>query len=275
MIKRKGNNKMRSKIITIMLLAAFCTASIVSCGTVENVSETSSVIGSGESSAADDSLQPVTEESAESTTDTTTSTEPASTETTTTVTEAATEKEVSAENGYVADPGETPAANTPAETPAETPEPQTEAPTEAPAVAPAGSFNHDDMTFLYGNAQATVLVDASGLIAALGTPSNVEEAPSCLSNGCDVKNYYYSGITVYTYIDGGREIIYEIELTSPSFTTAKGLAPGMTVADAEALYGTNYTSGGGVISYYDSGNTYMYLIVSGDTITSIGYAAEV
>ena len=131
------------------------------------------------------------------------------------------------------------------------------------------------MTFICGGSHATVLVDASGLISALGTASSVEEAPSCLSNGNDIKIYYYSGLTVYTYIEGDKEIIYEIEITSPSYTTTKGLAVGMTVADAEALYGTNYSNSGGVICYYDSSNTYLYLIVSGDQIISIGYAAEV
>lgn len=265
---------MKSKIITLLLLAAFCTVSAASCGTVENVSDSSAIVKADESSAADDSLENVTSET--QTSAVTTTATAVTTSTTTAASEPATEKVVSANNGYVADPGTAPEpVDAPAEEPVYTPEPQTEPPADPPTEAPAGSFSHDDMIFVYGGAQATVLVDAAGLVSALGTPSSVEQAPSCLSNGCDVKNYYYSGLTVYTYIDGDREVIYEIEMTSPSYTTTKGLAPGMSVADAEALYGTNYTSGGGVISYYDSDSTYMYLIVSGDTITSIGYAAEV
>lgn len=268
----KGIFQMKSKIITVLALAALCASAITSCGTVENIAESSAPELALESSALDDSLEELTEPtepSTETTSEKETSTTEASTETSSKNDNSSSESSAAYEPD--AAPQDTP-EETPAEAPVETPN---ETPAETPNETPAGSFTHDDMTFVYGGSQATVLVDASGLISALGAPSNVEEAPSCLSNGCDVKNYYYSGLTVYTYIDGDREIIYEIEMTSPSYTTTKGLATGMTVADAEALYGTNYISGGGVISYYDSGNTYMYLIVSGDTITSIGYAAEV
>lgn len=268
---------MKSKILTAIILAALCTASVTSCGTVENIADQSAL--NLESSIADDSLEEITEEITTLTETTTEATTADNTE------EGTGEWQTVPDGGYVAQPDgdiatQTPATEAPTAAPTVAPteaptNAPTETPTEAPTEAPAGSFAHDDMFFIYGSAQATVLVDASGLVSSLGAPSSVEEADGCLSNGNSVKNYYYSGLTVYTYIDGDREVIYEIELSDSSVSTSKGLKTGMTLADAESLYGKNYTQSGNTYCYYDSGNTYMYIITSGDTIVSIGYAAEV
>ncbi len=265
---------MKNKIIAVALLAALCTAAVTSCGTVENVSESSAPIASDTTSTTEATSETAVTE--ETTTATEPSTEEETTETLTTTTEAE-EPATEAENSDVSEPDNQ--SQEVVVTPDPTAPPATEAPTEAhtaaPTEAPAGSFTHDDMTFVYGGTYAEVLTEASGLVSALGSPVSVEEAPSCLRNGNDVKIYYYSGITVFTYIEDGREVIYEIEITSPSFSTTKGVTVGMTVAQVEALYGKNYSMGGGVMSYYDSASTYLYFIVSGDQIVSIGYAAEV
>ncbi len=253
---------MKKLILTSLILTALTASALTACGEVEEAELSSALeIVVDATDSTEESTDEATTEIAQETTEEEETkaewTEDNTEETTEAATEALTE------------------ATTEALTEAPTEAP-TDAPTQAPTEAPAGSFEYDDMVFVYGNTQATVLADAAGLVAALGAPDYTEEAQSCLSNGNDVKIYYYNnGINVYTYIEDGREIIYEIELTSASYSTHKGLAPGMTLADAERLYGKNYTYSGGVVSYYSTDSTYMYLYMSGDKIASIGYAAEV
>lgn len=264
---------MKNKIIALLILSALSAAAVTGCGTVENIADSSAPGVMQESSSADESLESVTkttEPSSKDTTETHTTEAAADESTEPSVTSAANEEStVPAEQGYVAGANETSQDDTPAETPEETP---AEAPQEEPQTeAPAGSFSSSDMYFN----GSTVLMDAGSLVSSLGSPSGVEEAPSCLNNGCDIKIYRYSGINVYTYIDGGSEIIYEIEITGSGYSTGKGLSVGMSLSDAEALYGVGTDVGGGMYCYYDTGTTYMYVITSGGTVTSIGFAAEV
>lgn len=261
---------MKKIIMTALILAALSASALVSCGTVENVSD-SSVLDILEDTTSEEATTEASGEQGETTEAVTTEADTSVTEVTTAGEEAATTSATAETPDVIIETR--PATEAPTEAPTQAP---TEAPTQAPTEAPAGSFEYDDMTFVHGGTYATVLADGAGLISALGTADSVEEAASCLSNGNDVKIYYYnSGINVYTYIENGREIIYEIELTSSAYKTPKGLAPGMTLADAEKLYGKNYTYSGGVVSYYATDTTYLYLYMSGDTIVSIGYAAEV
>lgn len=260
---------MKSKIIALLLFAAFCTASAVSCGTVENVSESSAIVKTDESSAADESLEPVT--SGTLTSAATTTATAVTTSTTTADSEPATQKVISAGNGYVADPGTAPEPDdTPAEDPVSTPEPQTEPPTDPPTDPPAGSFSNDDMYFN----GSTVLTDASNLISLLGSPTSTETAPSCLSNGADMKIYHYADLDVSVYISGESEVLYDITITGSMYSTSKGITVGSSYSDVVAAYGEGQDVGGGIYCY-GSGATGLYIYTSGGIVTSISYYGEV
>lgn len=260
---------MKNKIITALLLAAMCAASVTSCGTVESLDENSA--GTTEAST-----EAVT--TTEETTEAVTTTEAATTEAPTTdeaTEEETTEAEVEEEEPETDAPAVEPETDAPAAEP-ETAAPETAAPTEAPTEAPAavGSFSGNDLTFSYGGGNGTLFYDASGLISALGAPSSVEEAQGCLSNGADMKVYHYGGIAVSVYIEGGSEILYDITITSGSYPTSRGLAVGMSYADCVAIYGEGTDCGGGLYCY-GSGSAYLYIQTSGGTVTSINYYGEV
>lgn len=47
------------------------------------------------------------------------------------------------------------------------------------------------------------------MIAAIGSPSGSSYAPSCLGPGEDGE-LFYDGFTVYTYREGGTEIVQDV-----------------------------------------------------------------
>lgn len=69
--------------------------------------------------------------------------------------------------------------------------------------------------------------------------ADIEEGQACLDEGYDT-NYYYNGedLVVYTYAGEGKQVIYDIYVTSADYKTAKGAQIGTsTMEDIESLYG--------------------------------------
>jgi hypothetical protein len=255
------NMKFRS--IAAGAAALLCAAALASCGTVENIA---------------DSSAPAVETTTEAATATEATTEAEKTEAPTT-TEAATEAETTSSAEEETTEQATDAEETEApveeddeiivEEETEAPvEEETEAPVEEEQAQAVGSFDSSDLSFSGGS----LLGDASGLIASLGSTSNIEEAPSCLSNGADMKIYHYSGVDVSCYIDGGSEIIYDITITG-GYSTPKGIAPGSSKADVIAAYGEGNDCGSYIL--YGSEGYGLYIYLSGDTVSYIDYYAEV
>ena len=86
------------------------------------------------------------------------------------------------------------------------------------------------------------------LAAALGEPLDVQEAVSCHYDGFDTI-YYYDGFAIYTYLYQEDKIVYSIELDSSVNKTPEGVAVGMTRAEVEAIYGSEYSELANGISY--------------------------
>lgn len=190
--------------------------------------------------------------SSDSTTQVTTAVTKATEATTETTTTAATTKKNETEK--------TKAAEAPTET--ETEEETTAEETEAEY---NGSFSASDLYAYYGGSSITVNQDASTLPAA----SSVDSSPSCYYEGDD-KIFHYGDMDVYTYPVGDTDYVLEITINSSGASTAKGLTVGMSLDDAKSMYGEG-TDGGSTYTWYD-GATYMYVTLSGSTITSIGLA---
>lgn len=257
---------MREKATLLLLIASLGSALFTACGTVDSVGDIPNTVS--DTTAASEADTTAAEGTAAAAS-TEASSEDVTEDATEDPTEAATEKSTEKKDDT------TQAAQPP--TQAAVHEPATDAPiqaTEAPKPV-GGTFGSDDMTFIYGSARAAMYTDAAGLVAALGTPSDVADAPGCLSNGADQRIYTYSGLTIYTYLQGEQSIIYEIEITSPSYSTADGLKVGMSVSDMEALYGTGYQKSGSYYTYSAGPEQELTIGVSGSSITSIDYYATV
>ena len=144
--------------------------------------------------------------------------------------------------------------------------------TDAPSV---GTFDGGDMTFNYNGNAIGVNMDMDSIVACMGEPIQIDTAPSCYYDGDD-KTYIYNDYTIYTYTyDGSAYYSQEVELTSNTVYTDKGIHIGSTLAEVESAYGTGYTVMGTNYRYYASDDTYFYLNIDQGVVTAIGYVVEI
>lgn len=108
------------------------------------------------------------------------------------------------------------------------------------------------------------------MLAALGTPADVMEAPSCHFDGSDTI-YVYDSFSLYTYLNGADNILYLIELTGERAATALGARTGMTHTEIEALYGMGVEGGGAYLTYPLSDTIMLQIGFDGDTVIWIEY----
>ena len=108
------------------------------------------------------------------------------------------------------------------------------------------------------------------MLDALGTPEDVMEAPSCHFDGSDTI-YVYDSFSLYTYLDGEDNILYLIELTGEQAATALGARTGMTHAEIEELYGTDFEEEGAYLAYPLSDTTVLHIGFDGDAVIWIEY----
>ena len=99
---------------------------------------------------------------------------------------------------------------------------------------------------------------ADEFIAALGTPSDVMEAPSCVRDGTD-RVYEYAGrLTVSTEPDAaGRDrltqIVFQTDAIALESDTGLLLMIGSDIADADAFFGEPCTVDAGLREYIPEG----------------------
>ena len=99
-----------------------------------------------------------------------------------------------------------PVVNTPAPT-VPTPAPETASPAASAVPQPTPAPTHPVAT--KETASAFIGQSVSSLIAAIGQPLSQGYAPSCLGDGEDGE-LIYDGFTVYTYREGGTEIVQDV-----------------------------------------------------------------
>ena len=113
-----------------------------------------------------------------------------------------------------------------------------------------GSFTQEDLVFAIEGANFPLDTDIAPLIEILGDGYTLSTAPSCVYDGED-KTYDYGNIIIYTYPNGEKDIIWEIDIVGSEYPTAKGIKVGDSLEDINAAYG----DGGFVV-----GHTYIYNI---------------
>jgi len=116
---------------------------------------------------------------------------------------------------------------------------------------------------------------AADVLAKLGDPLSVAEAPSCIHEGTD-RVYTFNGYTLTTSPDAdGTDRIYEVALVSDAVTLEGGVYIGAELAKAEALFGTDYTEQFGVLQYSIE-NVKVSVVLDGDScISSLVITAEI
>ena len=101
------------------------------------------------------------------------------------------------------------------------------------------------------------------------------ETISCAYNGLDkIYDFVDKGFIVYTYPDGDKDYVLEVAVSGDGIAQKDGkIKVGMTKADVEALFGTEYEELGETISYTVKDKQTMYFLLDEGTV--IEYAISV
>lgn len=135
-----------------------------------------------------------------------------------------------------------------------------------------GSFSSSDAAVNIKGQKIKVNTDYNKYASALGKANSVQQAPSCHYSGMD-NIYYYSGFTIYTYLKDSQEIIYDIEVTSSSYKTTKGVKVGDSADTVKQTYGSPAIDTADYIEY-QSGSTHLAFYISGSTVNTIEISSD-
>ncbi|MDR1536505.1 MAG: hypothetical protein LBU32_00625 [Clostridiales bacterium] len=123
------------------------------------------------------------------------------------------------------------------------------------------------LSFRYNGVNIGLNSNAADIIAALGSPNDVFEAPSCAFEGVD-KFLYYNGFVINTYPKNGQDNVLSIILNGAQ--TPEGLGIGMSVDDMVAIYGENYYGSAGAY-VYSVKNVELTVLTEGSSVVEISY----
>lgn len=124
-----------------------------------------------------------------------------------------------------------------------------------------------------GMVSITTDIEMTAVLEKLGEPASYFEAASCAFQGLD-KVYTYLHFEINTYPDGDKDIISSIVLKDDLIETPEGISIGMSKADMESAYGTEYETKGNMCVYTKEG-MHLSFLVENDAITSIEYGSAV
>lgn len=151
--------------------------------------------------------------------------------------------------------------------------PETQAPKTTVKTQSGGSFSASDLSVVINGVSVKPGQSFESVSSSFGTPSATTNAPSCHYDGMDTI-YEYGGFSVYTYASSGGNIIYDIEVTSPSIPTKKGVSVGDSADKVLSAYGDGYSSKTDSLIEYRSGSESLYFSLSGGAVTMIEYYSD-
>lgn len=131
----------------------------------------------------------------------------------------------------------------------------------------AFGFNNGELTLTPGdkfNAEAGSLSETTAYM----------EAASCYYDGLD-KVFTYDGYEVTTFPKADGDYIQDINISSETLKTDKGIGVGSSLADVESAYGNDYTVSGKMYEYYQDDTKYMYFFILNDVVQYYGYGMDV
>ncbi|MCM1530062.1 MAG: hypothetical protein NC093_08730 [Alistipes sp.] len=108
----------------------------------------------------------------------------------------------------------------------------------------------------------------SDFTSVYGEPQSSEVVQGCLSNGADQRVCYYDGMTVFCYIAGDGDRIYDVTIENGGYPLSSGISVGSSRGDVESVYGTGETKFERFVYYY-SGSNSLSFEYDGDTVVSI------
>ncbi|MDE7120572.1 MAG: hypothetical protein K2O42_00210, partial [Oscillospiraceae bacterium] len=135
-------------------------------------------------------------------------------------------------------------------------DPNSETPNETiPEATEPSAADPDALTVLYQGYIITIGGDATAFVNAVKPLEEPLKAPSCYGDGDDVV-YTYDGMTLTTLREADREIVRNVDITSPGIAPVEGYDVGMTAdfKGEKKIFSPNgsviiITEIGGVVEY--------------------------
>ena len=152
---------------------------------------------------------------------------------------------------------------------------QTAAPAaETDAVPTGADVQTGGVSFTYSanGTDIPISAEADPIVAALGTPADTFEAPSCAFEGTSY-TYTYPGFTVETYPDPTDHVtnrIYAVTLTDDTVATKEGARVGNTYDEVRALCGEPDQETLAFMVYKTDGAALQFFLEN-DVVTSVVY----
>lgn len=153
------------------------------------------------------------------------------------------------------------------------PEPGPDPTTQPPTTAASGSFGASDIKCTVNGVTVTPGTKWSLYEESLGAPDSTEQAPSCHFDGMDVI-YGYDGFKIYTYQNDGESYVYDVEVSSPSIKSDKGVGVGSSADDVIAAYGEGYATRSESLIEYRSGSNAIYFSLEGGKVSLMEFETD-
>jgi len=139
-----------------------------------------------------------------------------------------------------------------------------------------GEFTHGDMRFHIAGSNYELFNSADALLESLDEPDFINELSEHTYNGNDASIYSYYDMTISVYNENDSKYIYEILFDGDEYTTDRGLSIGDDVNAVRRIYGYGSKAGNNIYFYDpDDDERYMYVVITSDIVSAIGYATDI
>ncbi len=116
-------------------------------------------------------------------------------------------------------------------------------------------------------------MDMQEVLDVIGEPATYFEAASCAFQGLD-KIYTYDHFEIDTYPNGEQDLVSAIVILDDLVTTPEGAYIGQSLADVEAIYGTDHEVNGSSYTYTKDGSK-LEFVLTDDSVSSISISSTV
>lgn len=142
---------------------------------------------------------------------------------------------------------------------------------KAPETPAADDKALEGYVFEADGVKIAVDADITAVTEKLGEADSYFEEPSCAGQGI-TQIHTYGGFTLYTYENGGKNLIERIVLMDDTVATAEGVDLSMTKDDVIEAYGEDYTGTDNTL-VYEKGGMKLNFVLDGDAVISIEYVS--
>jgi len=120
-------------------------------------------------------------------------------------------------------------------------------------------------SFVYNGTLIEMDQDIDYLLAQLGEPLGVFEAPSCAFDGID-RIFGFRDIQIHTYPDGELDRVHTVSFLTDNIATTGGIALGSSVSAMLAAYGQGYEYDSGMYVFTSVGTTLSFFTDGTDVV---------